>query len=95
MTLPLSKYEQETIINYNEEDNAASVYTHNKALRRKLDKLTEEHPEECRFIRESRGGQAGDYIIPKSWIKIAPPRKLNFSAEQRAAMVERLHKGQN
>lgn len=28
--MKLSKYEQETIINFNEEDEFADVYTHNK-----------------------------------------------------------------
>ena len=35
----LSLYEQETIINYNEEEATASIYTHNRALIRKLDKF--------------------------------------------------------
>ena len=30
--MKLSKYEQETIINFNEEDKFADVYTHNKKL---------------------------------------------------------------
>ena len=36
--MKLSKHERETIINFNEAEPTASVYTHNKALRRKLDK---------------------------------------------------------
>jgi hypothetical protein len=32
----LAKYEQETIINYNEESKTASIYTCNKALIKKL-----------------------------------------------------------
>ena len=35
----LSRYEQETIINYNQEEQLASCYTHDKALIRKLNKL--------------------------------------------------------
>ncbi len=35
----------------------------------------------------SQNGDAVDYIIPKSWVKINPTRQL--SAEQRAAMCER------
>lgn len=43
----LSLYEQETIINFNEADSTASVYTHNRALIRQLDKLAEERPGDC------------------------------------------------
>lgn len=32
--MELSRYEQETIINYNEAEKTAAVYTHNKSLRR-------------------------------------------------------------
>lgn len=70
----LSLYEQETIINYNEEEKTASVYTHNKALQRKLKQLAQERPEECRLVKNSRDGKAVDYTIPKSWIRIYPPR---------------------
>lgn len=41
----LSLYEQETIINSNEADSTASVYTHNKALRKKLETLAADRPE--------------------------------------------------
>ena len=41
----LTKYEQETIINYNNEEKTASVYTHDKALIRKLDKKLGEIPD--------------------------------------------------
>ena len=37
----LSRYEQETIINYNQEEQLASCYTHDKALIRKLDELAQ------------------------------------------------------
>ena len=32
----MARYEQETIINFNEEEKTAGIYTHNKALRQKL-----------------------------------------------------------
>ena len=68
--MELSLYERETIINYNEGEPTASIYTHNKALRRTLDKLAQERPEDCRIDRVSHEGYATDYIIPKVWVKI-------------------------
>lgn len=70
----LSLYEQETIINYNEADSTASVYTHNKALIRKLDKLAQERPGDCHREKTSHDGKAVDFIIPKGWIRIHPSR---------------------
>lgn len=83
----LSKYEQETIINFNEEEKAASVYTHNKALCRKLEKLSVDRPEDCRLVRSLHEGQAAEYTIPKSWVKITPKRIV--TEEQRAILQER------
>ena len=37
----MARYEQETIINFNEEEKTAGIYTHNKALRQKLAALAE------------------------------------------------------
>lgn len=72
--MELTKYEMETIVNFNEAESVASVYTHNKALRRTLDKLAQERPEDCKVDRVSHDGAAADYIIPKVWVKIRPPR---------------------
>ena len=55
----LSLYEQETIINYNEADSTASVYTHNKTLIRKLDKLAQERPGDCHQEKTSHDGNNG------------------------------------
>ena len=44
----MARYEQETIINFNEEERTAGIYTHNKALRQKLAALARDRPEDCR-----------------------------------------------
>lgn len=72
--MDLTRYEMETILNFNEEEQTASVYTHNKALRRKLDKLAQDRPGECRLVKTGHDGKAADYTIPKGWIRIHPPR---------------------
>ena len=45
----LTRYEMETVINYNDEGSECTVYTASKGVMRKLDKLCERHPEtyEC------------------------------------------------
>lgn len=89
--MELSRYEQETIINYNEAEKIASVYTHNKALRRKLERLAEERPEDCRLIRTTRDGQAVEYEVPKEWLHIYPPRVAKpLTEEQKQQRREQL-----
>ena len=73
----MARYEQETIIGFNEEEKTAVIYTHNKVLRQKLEALARDRPEDCRLVKVSRSGRAVDYIIPKSWIRITPNRVLS------------------
>ena len=72
--MKLSFYEQESVICFNEDEKTANVYTHKKSLLRRLEKLAQDRPEECRLVKFSHGGRAADYIIPKAWVKITPPR---------------------
>lgn len=82
-----SRLEQETIINFNEEEKVASVYTFNRALQRKLVRLAEEYPDECRKAKTWQPGESVEYIVPKKWIKVNAPRIL--TEEQKQAAVER------
>ena len=83
----LSNYERETIINYNNEDNTATVYTHHKALINKLNKLLDGH---MHISVAHQDDESVTYIVPKKWIKVQPPRQVNYTDEQRAAMAARL-----
>ena len=86
----LTRYEQETIINFNEAETTASVYTHNSTLRRRLEQLAKDRPEDCRLYRESHDGKAVEYYIPKKWLKVNPGPML--TAERRAEMAEAARK---
>lgn len=86
----LSRYEQETIINFNEAEATAGLYTHNRTLIRKLEQLAQERPGECRLERVSREGDAVDYIIPKARVKIRPT--IQLSEEERARRREHARK---
>lgn len=88
--MKLSLFEQETIINYNDGEKTASVYTHNKSLCRKLDALLTDKPEECQLVRECHDGQAREYSVPKRWIRVSPPRASNMTPAQRQAAAERM-----
>lgn len=83
----LTKEEMETIINFNEAEKTASVYTYNKALIRKIEKIRSENP--CvQVIR--KGENWCEYLIPKKMIKVNAPRTL--SEENRQRMAENLKK---
>ena len=90
MSCTLTLYERETIINFNEADSVAGIYTHNTALSNKLLKLSQTEPD-LRIIRQTES--ALEVEVPKKWIRVSPPKKL--SAESKQKMTERLHASQS
>ena len=80
----MTRQEQETVINFNEADAEAVVYTHNGALTRKLERLLAERPEEVRRGKSYTDGGM-EYIIPKRWVKVNASRILT-EAQRRAAL---------
>ena len=88
----LLNYEKETIINYNNEESIAQVFTYHRALQNKLNKLIGVNPD-ISVLR--RGDEWTEYIVPKTWIKVSPPRQVNYTDEQRTAMAERLAAARN
>lgn len=88
--MTLTSYEKESIINWNQGEPTASVYTHDKALMKQLNQLAKQRPEDVKIESTSHRGQAADYIIPKSWVRIRPPRIA--SEAQKAAARAALQK---
>lgn len=80
--MSLTKYEMETIINFNEEEQMAEVYTYNKSMKRKLEKYSKEKQEECKMVKIGNDNNAVKYLVPKKWIKIYPPRKTKSLTEE-------------
>lgn len=76
----MEKYERETIINYNEEEKFADVYTYNVALQNRLDKFCAQS-DECKLLSEGDGVKT--YKLPKKWIKIQMPRQLSEETRQK------------
>ena len=81
----LSKYEKETIINWNETENLASVYTFNASLKRRLADFSRKYPLLCRLERSTPEGSV-TYVLDKSRlsIRLVPP----YSEERKAAARE-------
>lgn len=76
----------ETTINFNAEEGTAVLYTRDKAVMRRLDKLVEEFPEIYKCTRET--GIDKTYEFPKKYA--IPKRPRIMSEEQRAKLAVRL-----
>lgn len=81
--------EKETIISYNQAESTASVFTFEPRKIRALRKCAEDHPEECKIVREGPE-EAVEFEVPKKWIKVKPPKKLDLTEEQREVLRERM-----
>ena len=81
----LSKYEKETIINWNEAENLASIYTFNASLKRRLADFSRKYPLLCRLERSTPEGSV-TYVLDKSRlsIRLVPP----YSEERKQAASE-------
>ena len=82
--MKLSKYEEETVVLYNEAEPTASVYTHDPKLIDKLKRLSEKYPDKVIFEKASSSGGV-TYTVPKKCVLIKEP----YSEERRKAASER------
>ena len=78
----LSKYEKETIINWNEAEDTASIYTFNADLKRRLAEFSRKYHQLCWLERSTTEGSV-TYVMDKSRlsIRLVPP----YSEERLAA----------
>ena len=85
----LSKYEKETIINWNEAENLASIYTFNASLKRRLAEFSRKYPLLCRLERSTPEGSV-TYVLDKSRLSIRLSIRLipPYSEERKAAARE-------
>ena len=83
----MTRYEQETIINFNAEEKMATLYTRDPAVMRKVDALVIEYPDTFKCISETDIDKT--YEMPKSAVTYRKPRRL--SAKQREAAKRRMN----
>ncbi len=70
--MKLSNYEKETIILYNQEETAASVFTYDPKLIEKLERLAKKYPRKIIFVSRNADG-AVTYNVPKKNIQVREP----------------------
>lgn len=86
--MKMTRYEQETIINFNAEDKTATLYTRDHAVMRKVDSLVNDYPDTYKCISETNIDKI--YEMPKSTITYRRPR--NISEAYRNAASERMRR---
>ena len=81
--MKLTNIEKETIVNFNEAERVASVYTYNRVLQEQLLALCRSFPEQVRQTAANSWG-ALTFELPKKWLRVTPPRVL--TPAQRAVL---------
>ncbi|MDE5909941.1 MAG: hypothetical protein K2H52_14540 [Lachnospiraceae bacterium] len=77
--MKLSRYEQESILNYNVGEQTATLYTRDKAVMRKIDTLVADFPGTYKLTGQDEISKT--YSFPKSYVSYHKPRTV--STEQR------------
>ena len=80
--MKLSRYEQETIVNYNAGEQTATLYTRDKAVMRKLDMLVADFSDTYKLIEQDEVSKT--YSFPKSYISYRKPRTVSTEQRERA-----------
>lgn len=84
------KYEIETVINFNAEEENGTVYSCMSFWWTKCEKLGLKLKEE--YKNQKGKIIAKTYYIPKKWIKITKPAKRNFTDEQKKRLSDHMKK---
>ena len=79
----LSPYERETIINWNQGDTNANVFTYDKSLMRKIDKIRSNN-KAVTLLREGNGFR--EYSLPKTMLTIKEQRKYSEETLEKLRM---------
>lgn len=82
---------KETCIEYIDEEKHATFCSSERKWINKIYKLKEKYPNDV-HIEVSEEDNDGMIVahIPKSWMKVSPPKKVNYTEEQKAALAERM-----
>lgn len=90
----LTKYEMETVVNYNAGEQTATVYTRDRSVMRKLDRLVEDYPDSYKLIRQTNIDKT--YSMPKSYVTYRKPRAVSEEQREQARLrMAKLNVGGN
>ena len=80
--MKLTKYEQETIINFNAGEKDAIIYTRDTAVMRQLDKLVKDFPQT--FHLDGQTDVDKTYSMAKTCVTYRKPRKVSEEKREQA-----------
>ena len=83
--MKLSRYEQETIVNYNAGEQTATLYTRDKAVMRKLDTLVADFHDTYSLMEQDEVSKT--YSFPKSYVNYRKPRTVSAEQKERARQM--------
>lgn len=84
---------KETCVGYIDVDKHATFCSAEKKWINKINKLKERYPDDVEIIATPDDNDGIILVhIPKSWLKINPPKKMNLTDEQKAERAERMRK---
>lgn len=84
----LTKCEKETVVNYNAGEQTATVYTRDKSVMRRLDRLVADYPDSYKLLNQTNIDKT--YSMPKLYVTYRKPRAV--SDEQREQARQRMAK---
>ena len=89
----VTKEERETIVNFNEAEDTAVIYTFNNDLKKRLAAFAKKYPDLCRLESEDKKVGYQSYVIDKARlsIRITAP----YSEERKNAARERAKRQSN
>ena len=76
----LTRYEQEVVINFNADEDTATVYSANPAWIREMDALVREFPNVFHIKRQTEVSKT--YEMPKKYVRIGKPRELSTAQRE-------------
>ena len=82
--MKLSRYEQESILNYNAGEQTATLYTRDKAVMRKLDTLVADYPDTYKLTGQDEVSKTYSF---SSFIGYRKPRAVSTEQRERARQM--------
>jgi len=87
---------RETVFECTNDFSHATISSNEQKWINKIKKLAEQRPDEVEIICMPEDNHG--YILahtPKTWMKLSPPRAVNYTEEQKAALAERMAKARS
>lgn len=87
---------KETVFETDSENKFATITTNERKWITKLNKLAEKRPDEVKIVNQPEDNYGYMLVhVPKSYMKLSPPRTVNYSEEHKAALTERIKNARN